>query len=311
VQAGTVAISGSEGTAPSVIGAESSSAGAGGRGGDILIDAHRLEIDGVTGMRVGVSATSLGAGSSGSVRLQLGELSLDSNAFIGSSNAGSGNAGSVVIRATDEIDLRGASLITTSAALADAGTIDVASDSRIDLREGSSVTASAGRNGGSIRLAAPDFIYLRDSSLTATAGTATVAGSAQTEGGAGGNISIDPKFIVLDHSLISANAAIGRGGNILLRADNFLFSESAITATGSTAGTVEIVAPELDLSAALVILPGALVDASTQLRELCAARLGLDFSSFLVIGRGGVSLSPDEPLPSEHVPVDRDDRLSR
>jgi hypothetical protein len=115
----------------------------------------------VAGLRVGVSATSLGAGSSGSVRLQLGELSLDSGAFMGSSNTGNGNAGSVVIRTTDEIDLRDASLITTSAAQADAGMIDVASDSRIDLREGSSGTASAGRNGDSIRLTAPDFIYLR------------------------------------------------------------------------------------------------------------------------------------------------------
>jgi hypothetical protein len=90
---------------------------------------------------------------------------------------------------------------------------------------------------------------------------------------------------VLDHSLLSANAAIGRGGNIFLRADNFLSSATSITATGATSGTVEIAAPELDLAASLVILPGALVDASTQLRELCAQRLGLDFSSFLVIGR--------------------------
>jgi filamentous hemagglutinin family protein len=298
VQAEKVVISSDDGLRPTIIGAESASPGAGGRGGDISIEADRLEIEGVKGMRVGVSATSLGAGSSGSVRLQLGTLSLDSAAFIGSSNTGSGDAGSVVVRAMDEIDLRGTSLITTSAALADAGTIDVASDSRIDLREGSNVTASAGRNGGSIHLTAPDFIYLRDSSLTATAGTATVAGSAQTEGGAGGNIFIDPKFIVLDHSLISANAAIGRGGNIFLRADNFLSSATSVTATGATSGTVKIAAPELDLAASLVILPGELVDASTQLRELCAHRLGLDFSSFLVIGRGGVSLSPDEALPS-------------
>ena len=32
------------------------------------------------------------------------------------------------------------------------------------------------------------------------------------------------------------------------------------------------------------------------MREQCAPRLGLDFSSFLVIGRGGVSLAPDDPL---------------
>ena len=57
----------------------------------------------------------------------------------------------------------------------------------------------------------------------------------------------------------------------------------------------------------LVILPNALVDASRQLREQCARRLGLDFSSFLVIGRGGVSLAPDEAQPSWNI-VSRDER---
>jgi large exoprotein involved in heme utilization and adhesion len=92
-----------------------------------------------------------------------------------------------------------------------------------------------------------------------------------------------------------------------LRADNFLSSETPITATGVTSGTVEISPPELDLASSLVILPGALVDASTQLREQCAARPGLDFSSFLVIGRGGVSLSPDEPLPASPLSQARKD----
>jgi hypothetical protein len=211
---------------------------------------------------------------------------LNSSALITSANLGTGNAGSIMIAARNAVTIDDASLITVFSQRADAGSITL-TGSRIELRGGSSITASAGRNGGSIRVSAPDFIYVRDSSLTATAGTAMIEGSAQTEGGAGGNIFIDPEFLILDHSLLSANAAIGRGGNIFLRADNFLSSETPITATGGTSGTVEIAAPELDLAASLVILPGALVDASTQLRELCAARLGLDFSSFLVIGRGG------------------------
>ncbi|MEO7319943.1 MAG: hypothetical protein ABIZ56_13215, partial [Chthoniobacteraceae bacterium] len=169
------------------------------------------------------------------------------------------------------------------------GTISLSAGRRLELHGDSSITTSAGANGGSIALSVGDYFGLDHSRIVATAG-------AVLPGGAGGNISIDPTFIVLDHGLISANAALGRGGNIFLRADNFFSSESTITATGATAGIVEIAAPELDLAAGLIILPGALVDASTQLREQCARRLGLDFSSFLVIGRGGISLSPDEPL---------------
>ena len=291
VTAKEILISKGDGSGAAIITAESTNPGMGGDGGDVSIDAGSLKISGAPDFKTGISARSLGAGESGSVRLQLGTLTLDAKAFIGSSNEGAGKAGSVMVRAIGDIFMRGGSLISTSAAQADAGSIDIASGTRIDLRENASITASAGLNGGSITVAAPDFIHLIDSSITAIAGT-----TPSPVGGQGGNISIDPEFMVLEHSFIKADAAIGRGGNIFLQAANFLSSETSITATGTTAGTVEIVAPELDLSAALVILPGGLVDASRQLREECARRLGLDFSSFLVIGRGGVSLAPDEPL---------------
>ena len=153
-----------------------------------------------------------------------------------------------------------------------------------------------GATAAAFQVIAPTVIQALDSSITATAGTVSLAGM---EGGSGGNIFIDPEFIILgSETVISANAAIGRGGNIFLRTDNFFASASPITATGTTAGTVEIAAPELDLSSALIILPGSLVDASTQLREQCARRLGQDFSSFLVLGRGGVAPAPNEPLES-------------
>ncbi len=113
-------------------------------------------------------------------------------------------------------------------------------------------------------------------------------------GGIGGNILIDPTFIILDNSLISANAAIGRGGNITLVSSFFLDSESLITATGTQAGTINIAAPELDLSSALVALPSSLLSAATQLRERCTAQLRGDFSSFISLGRGGTETAPDE-----------------
>ena len=307
VMAKTIVILHGVGSAAAIISAESTGKGEGGDGGDVSIDAGSLRIEGAPDFSTGISALSRGAGESGSVRLKLGTLSLDSSAFIGSSNTGEGNAGSVRVRADGDIFMRGGSIISVSAAQANAGTIDIASLTRIDLREGASITASAGLNGGSITVAAPDFIHLIDSSITAKAGAEKLANA---DGGMGGNITIDPEFMVLDHSVISANAAIGRGGNIFLQADNFLSSETSITATGTTAGTVEIVAPELDLSAALVILRGGLVDPSTQLREQCARRLGLDFSSFLVIGRGGVSLAPDDPL-SDLAPGTAKKRASR
>ena len=165
----------------------------------------------------------------------------------------------------------------------------------IKLSNGSSITASAAGNGGNIRLSARDLFFLDHSSVVATAGTSLLTGARGGAAGAGGNISIDPTFIILDHGTISGNAALGAGGSIFLQAEYFFSSESALTATGSTAGTVTISSSGLDLSNALTTLAGQFVDASTRLQERCTMRLGGDNSSFLVVGRGGVEDSPDEP----------------
>ena len=283
VKAGSVSIAGTA----SKISAESTHPGPGGRGGDILVDAGALRLaDGAA-----ISARSLGQGASGTVWLKAGALALRSGAVVASSNTGAGHAGSVVIRSAGGVRLEGASAITTAAERADAGNIDILAGTRIELFGGSAITASAGANGGSILLRTRDTLHLRDSQLTATAGTSLSASGS----GTGGNITIDPDFIILEDATISANAAIGQGGNILLITPHFLSSGSLLTATGSTAGTVEIAAPELDLTSALARLTYSVLDASSLLREQCARRLGEDFSSFLLLGRGGVETTPDEP----------------
>ena len=132
------------------------------------------------------------------------------------------------------------------------------------------------------------------SSVVATAGK-----------GSGGNITIDPTFIILDHSVISANAQAGAGGNILISGSYFFDNDSPITATGTTAGTVQITTLPLDLVNALADLQGGFIDLSTNLQDRCAMRLGTDFSSFLVIGRGGVEDSPDQPQDETLAPPRR------
>ena len=251
-----------------------------GHGGSIDITAGDLRI--LNG--ASVSAGTTGPGDGGQVAISARMLNLDRGGLIECASTGGGLAGGIAIRVDEPFTMSRGSALRTTSAFTSAGVIDVRSHSDIRLSD-STITVQALRaDAGSIALRAPGTIALTDSTLSAEAGNN------------GGNIFIDPEFIILDHSLLSANAAIGRGGNIFLRTENFLFSTSTITATGATSGTVEIAAPELDIAAGLVVLPGALVDASTQLREQCARRLGLDFSSFLVIGRGGISLAPDDPL---------------
>jgi filamentous hemagglutinin family protein len=297
LQAGALSISAGGSHSPASIDAESMSTGAGGPGGDIFVEADNLRIDGSPNLETGISAKSLGLGTSGSITLQLGLLSLDADAFIGSSNTGGGTAGSVSITAENGVELNGGSLITTAAAQASAGQISIASGAQIELLDGSGITASAGTNGGSISLGASTLLYLADSSITATAGSGRLRagqGAGGVTAGSGGNITMDSYFVALNDSDISANAAIGSGGNILIASDYFFQSRSQITATGARQGTVTITSPELDLSGALVGLPSDPIGSETHLQETCAMAVNGDFSSFLEVGQGDIEAGPDE-----------------
>jgi large exoprotein involved in heme utilization and adhesion len=143
---------------------------------------------------------------------------------------------------------------------------------------------------------------LRDSEVSTS-----VAGG---EDPAAGDITIDPRVLVIDNSVIQADARAGFGGNIRIEADNILvprgdlaalLARGDISASGETEdvdGTVAIGASEVDLSGGLVVLEGAFVDVSALLRERCAARRDVGASSFTGAGRGGLPPSPDGMLAS-------------
>jgi large exoprotein involved in heme utilization and adhesion len=258
-----------------------------GRSGDVVVDANSVSLQ----SSAEISAASFTAAAAGSVQLSVGALTVDSGSSISSANTGSGKAGNVVIQTRGPVTVKHGSSISTASEMSDAGFIKILSEDDIKLKDRSSITVSAGHNGGDILITTPDLVYLLNSSITATAGANGVTGT-------GGNITIDgPQFIVLQNSFISANAAIGQGGNIRLVSD-FLFnsdlSNSNITATGTTNGTVNITAPALDLGAELITLPTSLLSAESQLQERCTALLRGDFSSFISIGRGGTEPAPEE-----------------
>jgi large exoprotein involved in heme utilization and adhesion len=272
-------ISGVVGDTRSGIFSDSSATGRGGMAGSVRVEAGEAQVlDGGA-----IAATSSSSGQGGSVRVAADRLVLNRTGSIEASATGKGDAGSVEIHVAEPLELLGQSGVRTTSAKSDAGTVLVESASDINIEEGSSVTVQAlTGNAGRIALMTPHRLLVRNSTLLAEAGLN------------GGDIFIDPEYIVLDHGIISANA-VNVGGNILLVADNFLPSSTPITATGSTAGTVQISAPQLDLSGALASLTAQLVDASLRFQERCAMRLGGEVSSFLVLGRGGVEDSPADP----------------
>ena len=286
------------GSAPTGIFADSSLTTSG-DGGSIQIDAGQA----VLAHGGSISARTAGAGKGGDIAIVAENLALKNRASINTSAAGSGIAGGIRFRIGGSLRLGDGSSVATTSRQSNAGLIDVRAGGIVRLEDSSiTVQASLG-DAGQIAIRTPQRIELKRSGIIAEAS------------GSGGNIALNAAFLDLDSSRITANAIAGDGGIITLNIpatgvlgdsrDFVIVSEfvrqtgdSRITASSELGlqGALLVQAPELELSNAVEGFSASLVDASTQLREQCARRLGMEFSSFLVIGRGGVLLSPDEPL---------------
>lgn len=267
-----------------------------------------------------VGAVSLASGAkirsgSGLVRLATGLLEV-----------GSGDAGKVTINASDSIAISGpeSAISTTTFGAGDGGAVQITSAGQVVISDQGSVTAdsfgaglagdiaiTAGSSivmdhgtvstrattsdGGNITLKAPKIIRLVNSRITT---------SVESGRGAGGNIFIDPQFVILNNSSITANAFGGPGGNITIVADNFLTDPTSFVEASSalsTPGSVQIQSPDNNVASDIAQLPRELVDASRLLSAGCSARRAGAPSSFMVGGRGGVPVDPDGYLPSYSV----------
>ncbi len=268
-----------------------------GKGGDITLD-----LTGSLRLLNGsfISSDTFGASDGGSINIHARDIALDTTASIRcASPFSSGRASAILLNADSSILLNGNSFISTSAPGSSGGNITVGAGSEIRLVD-SRITAEAGLEGGNISLAAPELTYLLNSTLTAQADT-TASGF-----GNGGNLTIDPSFLILNNGTLISKSSFGNGGNINIRSDFFFKSASTIDASApfGLPGTVSVSAPAVDLSGSLIGLPSNLLDAETQLRPDCGVRLMGNISSFIVLGRGGLPIEPGGFVPSGAPPID-------
>jgi large exoprotein involved in heme utilization and adhesion len=161
------------------------------------------------------------------------------------------------------------------------------------MRDSSITTESIKADGGNIEISASFEVSLIDSKITASVG-----GGPQTTGG---NITIDPQYVILKNSQIIANAFEGRGGNILINTNVFLADPDSVVDASSALGingTVDIRALITNVSGLLTPLSTDYVSATALLRESCMARIrGGKYSSFVVGGRDGLPIEPGNLLP--------------
>lgn len=227
----------------------------------------------------------------------IGPISPNSGIFANTTEQSTGRGGSLQAT-TKELIVRDGGEISVSSQSGNAGDIAFAADS-MRLEAGSLTATTRSGNGGNISLQIADSLLLRrNSSISATAGTA------QT-GGDGGNINIDTKLLVaLENSEIAANAFAGRGGNIQIGVQGlFISPDSRISATSARGidGVVAIDNIDVDPSQGLVALPVELIDASNRIVSGCKAG---GENQFVVTGRGGLPPTPRELLNAEPVLTD-------
>jgi large exoprotein involved in heme utilization and adhesion len=264
-----------------------------GQGGDIGINVTSLNMSG--GSRIS-SSTYDGTGDGGHLTIYAEKGMSFTGSFSGvySVSSGAGTGGGIQLRAAEIGLTDGAQVSASSKGTGDAGDIDIAATGSFSSRDSKVNTSSKNADGGNIRISAPYMVYLKDSEITASVG-----GGAGT---VGGNISIDPQFVILDHSKIIANAYEGQGGNIQIVSNVFLADPYSVVDASSALGIdgiVDIRAPITEISSTLVPLGQDFVSALELLREPCIARIrGGKYSSFIVRGRDGLPVEPGSLLPS-------------
>jgi large exoprotein involved in heme utilization and adhesion len=244
---------------------------------------------------------------------------------VNASSFGTGAAGSITVGASESIRVEGAGSGIVSRTGASGAGGDVALHApRIEITSGGRVSAEstpglleveaifaafrddhllrppplvATGDAGKIALEASWLVHLDAGAITTSVGVAT-----------GGNIAIDPVFVILERgSRIVAEAGTGHGGQIQIAADNFFgFPGSEVSAASGNpelSGTVEIHSPAVNLAGTLAVLPASFLDAALQMRERCAARRsGERAGSFAVRGPGGIPAEPDGWLPAPLLP---------
>ena len=256
----------------------------------------------------GVFTSSEGLGDAGNVVVDAGRLTLTQGAQISSKTSGANistgdtgltataqaKAGAIMITAGEDIQLRNGSLITSqSATEGNAGDILLFAGDSILLDDSNVSTEAALASGGNIKFTAPNMIQSTNSQITSS-----VQGGTQT---AGGNISLDPQFIVLQNSQILAQAFQGQGGNITLIGDVVLgdrFSNIDASSALGISGSVNVQASIQQLSETIAPLPDAIVPVAALYAQRCTSKKGGQFSSFVLNGDNSIPPIPGDFLPS-------------
>jgi len=267
--------------------------------GQIIIKASTLTLDDGS-----IATNTLNEGRAGDVVLNAETLSILNGANINTSTISSGRAGDITIKAgsvtlTDRAEIASASI--GSEATGNAGDISINSKevpgNTFEMWHSTISTSAALADGGNIGIFATNMVRLTDSVITSSVGNETKTDTL------GGNVTIDPQFVVLQNSQVRANAFAGSGGAIdIIATSAFIADPLSIVDASSTlgvSGTVNIQSPLQNVGGELTALSQEFSSAAELLVQQCAARVADGkFSTFVVAAREGLPVEPGGFLAS-------------
>ena len=260
-----------------------------GHAGDINIQAGLVEMR----EHAEISAFSQSAGYGGRVSITAEDIFYADNSRV--TTASDHTEGGDINILAERVELVNRSLVSAeSYGPGDAGDIGMTALDTLIMANSAVATQALQADGGNVHIEAGYMLRLIDSQITASVG-----GGVET---VGGNIFIDPVYVILDGSMILANAFEGTGGNILIFSDVFLADPGSLVDASSDLGIdgqVDIQAPIISESTLIMPLEKDFKSAAELLRKPCMARIqGGKYSSFIIGGRDGLPLEPGGLLPS-------------
>jgi len=297
---------------------------------DITGNAGTITIHAEDAVKIGddafLSTENTGGLGSGTTHLDVGSLELSDSAFISATSNALGDAGTISVHADDAVVLKDDTALTTVTFAQGKGGDITLETGNLDIRDNARISSaswaeSGGGKAGSVSIHAQNSVKVSDAGALTTQAVSAGGGiiainveetlhlsggeitTSVNEGvGKGGDINIgNPRFVILNHGKISANAYEGDGGAIFIITDHYIkSSDSNVTATSKRGndGTVRIDAPDSDLSSDLTVLPETFLDAARWMKTPCEARAGEKASRFVIKGQDAIPTSFDDWQPS-------------
>ncbi len=299
-----------------------------GAGGNIKVEANAFTLSNGGTLLASTSGTAPSA-TGGTITVTASQVQLNTGGVITAETTGQGKAGGITIDAAENFQSNGG-VIHTTATQAEGGDIHITAGQDIVLSNTASMSASSAGSGdaGNITALAGDDFVMQNSSITTEAAQASggniklgatdqvilqnsvVSASVLGSSGGGGDVNIDPNFVILQNSQVLAQAVQGPGGNIFITTNFFLADQNSLVDASSqfgVNGTVTIQSPANSLSGGIRPLPQGMLQAATLLHQRCAAQLNGQASSFVVAGRDALPPEPGTWLASAVLPEDQSD----